>query len=81
MLRNAKGSPVQMKDENGKSLYEYVKLEHPKLCSSDFWAERGGQHSYGNMQDEFYEAISVRYGPSAAKSAPTKGTQPSTNGR
>ena len=62
VLRNAKGSPVQMKDENGKSLYEYVKLEHPKLCSSDFWAERGGQHSYGNMQDEFYEAISVRYG-------------------
>ena len=62
VLRNAKGSPVQMKDENGKSLYEYVKLEQPKLCSSDFWAERGGQHSYGNMQDEFYEAISVRYG-------------------
>ena len=62
VLRNAKGSPVQTKDENGKSLYEYVKLEHPKLCSSDFWAERGGQHSYGNMQDEFYEAISVRYG-------------------
>ena len=62
VLRNEKGSPVQMKDENGKSVYEYVKLEHPKLCSSDFWAERGGQHSYGNMQDEFYEAISVRYG-------------------
>ena len=62
VLRNAKGSPVQMKDENSKSVYEYVKLEQPKLCSSDFWAERGGQHSYGNMQDEFYEAISVRYG-------------------
>lgn len=62
VLRNAKGSPVQKKDENGKSVYEYVKLEQPKLCSSDFWAERGGQHSYGNMQDEFYEAISVRYG-------------------
>lgn len=62
VLRNEKGSPVQMKDEYGKSVYEYVKLEQPKLCSSDFWAERGGQHSYGNMQDEFYEAISVRYG-------------------
>ena len=62
VLRNERGSPVQMKDKNGKSLYEYVKLERPKLCSSDFWAKRGGQHSYGNMQDEFYEAISVRYG-------------------
>ena len=62
VLRNNKGSPIQKKDENGKSVYDYVKLEQPKLCSSDFWAERGGQHSYGNMQDEFYEAISVRYG-------------------
>ena len=37
-------------------------LEQPKLCSSDFWAERGGQHSYGNMQDEFYDRVSLRYG-------------------
>mgnify|MGYP005803548301 CR=1 FL=1 len=58
----AEGRIYQMRDENGKSVYEYVKLEQPKLCSSDFWAERGGQHSYGNMQDAFYEAISMRYG-------------------
>ncbi len=62
VLRNEKGSPVQAKDEYGKSIYEYVKLDKPKLCSSDFWAERGGQLSYGNMQDEFYDTISVRYG-------------------
>lgn len=60
--RNAKGSPVQKKDEHGKSVYEYVSLEQPKLCSSDFWTERGGQLSYGNMQDRFYEQISVHYG-------------------
>ena len=62
VLRNEKGSPVQAKDERGKSIYEYVKLDKPKLCSSDFWAERGGQLSYGNMQDEFYDTVSVRYG-------------------
>ncbi len=62
VLRNEKGSPVQAKDERGKSVYEYVKLDKPKLCSSDFWAERGGQLSYGNMQDEFYSTVSIRYG-------------------
>ena len=62
MKRNAKGSPIQKKDEHGKSVYEYVELEQPKLCSSDFWAERGGQLSFGNMQDNFYEQVSVHYG-------------------
>lgn len=60
--RNEKGSPIQKKDEHGKSVYEYVPLEQPKLCSSDFWGERGGQLSYGNMQDRFYEQISTHYG-------------------
>ncbi len=62
VLRNEKGSPIQKKDERGKSVYEYVPLEQPKLCSSDFWSERGGQLSYGNMQDSFHEQIGVHYG-------------------
>lgn len=61
VLRNEKGSPIQKKDEHGKSVYEYVRLEQPKLCSSDFWGERGGQLSYGNMQDSFHEQIGIRY--------------------
>lgn len=60
--RNEKGSPIQKKDEHGKSVYEYVSLEQPKLCSSDFWSERGGQLSYGNLQDSFNEQIGIRYG-------------------
>ncbi len=62
VMRNKKGSPIQKKDERGKSVYEFIPLEQPKLCSSDFWGERGGQLSYGNMQDEFYEQVSVHYG-------------------
>lgn len=62
VLRNEKGSPIQKKDEHGKSVYEYVELEQPKLCSSDFWGERGGQLSYGNLQDSFHEQIGVQYG-------------------
>lgn len=61
ILRNAKGSPVQEK-KNGKSVYEFVDLRQPKICSSDFWEQRGGQLSYGNLQDAFYDEGSVRYG-------------------
>ena len=62
VLRNAKGSPVQEKDKNGKSLYERVLLEQPKICSSEFWEQRGAQSSFGNLQDEFHEQVARYYG-------------------
>lgn len=62
VLRNVKGSPVQAKDKDGKSLYERVLLEQPKICSSEFWEQRGAQISYGNLQDEFHEQVAWRYG-------------------
>ena len=49
VLRNAKGSPVQAKDKNGKSLYERTRLEQPKICSSEFWEQRGAQASLPNI--------------------------------
>ena len=62
VLRNEKGSPVQAKDKNGKSLYERVLLEQPKICSSEFWEQRGAQGSFGNLQDEFHEQVARYYG-------------------
>ena len=62
VLRNAKGSPVQAKDKSGKSLYERVLLEQPKICSSEFWEQRGAQGSFGNLQDEFHEQVARYYG-------------------
>lgn len=61
-LRNAKGSPVQAKDSNGKSIFTSAKLKRPKVCSSEFWEQRGAQISYGNLQDEFYEQVARYYG-------------------
>ena len=43
-------------------MYEYVTLEHPKICSSDFWEMRGSQLSFGNLQDSFQEQVGWRYG-------------------
>lgn len=62
VLRNEKGSPIQAKDKSGKSLYERTQLEQPKICSSEFWEQRGAQISYGNLQDEFHEQVAWRYG-------------------
>ena len=62
VLRNEKGSPVQAKDKNGKSLYERTQLEQPKVCSSEFWEQRGAQASFGNLQDEFHEQVARYYG-------------------
>lgn len=62
VLRNEKGSPVQAKDINGKGKFEYKSLPQPKICSSDFWEQRGGQISFGNLQDDFYEQVAIRYG-------------------
>ena len=62
VLRNEKGSPVQEKDKNGKSLYERTQLEQPKICSSEFWEQRGAQGSFGNLQDEFHEQVARYYG-------------------
>ena len=62
VLRNEKGSPIQAKDKSGKSLYERVLLEQPKICSSEFWEQRGAQSSFGNLQDEFHEQVAWYYG-------------------
>ena len=61
-LRNAKGSPVQAKDSSGKGIFTSAKLKRPKVCSSEFWEQRGAQISYGNLQDEFHEQVAWRYG-------------------
>ena len=62
VLRNEKGSPVQEKDKNGRSLYERTQLEQPKICSSEFWEQRGAQSSFANLQDEYQEQVTRYYG-------------------
>lgn len=63
VLRNAKGSPVQAKGPDGKTLYRQVEdPDAPKLSRSEFWRLRGGQNSYARMQDSFHEQIGSRYG-------------------
>ena len=63
VLRSERGTPIQAKDENGKTLYNQVENENsPKLARSEFWRVRGGQNSYSQMQDRFHEQIGKQYG-------------------
>lgn len=63
VLRTATGSPIQAKDESGKTIYRQVEnTDSPKLARSEFWRVRGAQHSYRQMQDRFQEDIGKRYG-------------------
>lgn len=63
VLRSERGTPIQAKDENGKTLYKQVENESsPKLARSEFWRVRGGQNSYSQMQDRFHEQIGKQYG-------------------
>ena len=62
VLRTEKGTPIQAKDENGKILYEqHEDLTAPKLSRTEFWRVRGGQSSYRQMQDRFYQSVGKDY--------------------
>jgi vacuolar-type H+-ATPase subunit H len=59
--RKENGTPIQAKDENGKTRFEQVNGV-PKVSKSDFWRLRGGKDSYRRMQDSFHEVIGKAYG-------------------
>lgn len=61
VLRSERGTPIQAKDENGKTLFEEIKGV-PKVARADFWRERGGKNSYTKLQDTFYEKLGKGYG-------------------
>ena len=62
VLRNAKGSPVQLRDEKGKIVYRIVEdHEAPKLSRTEMWRVRGGQTSYSQMQDRYHKEVGQKY--------------------
>ena len=67
--RNEYGSKLQMTDEFDEPLYKERKdLNNPLLCHSEFWKQRGGLTSYSDLQEDFYERISNRYGAKRGES-------------
>ena len=62
VLRTSKGSPVQAKDRNGKTIYKQVVNDTPKLSRTEFWRNKGGKNSYHYLQNSFHREIGQAYG-------------------
>lgn len=61
--KNEYGSKLQRTDEFGEPLYcEKISTENPLLCHSEFWKQRGGLTGYSDLQEDFYQSVSKRYG-------------------
>ncbi len=67
--KNDYGTLLQLTDENGEPLYrEKENFDSPLLCRTEFWKQRGGLTSYSDLQEDFYEKISKRYGAKRGES-------------
>jgi len=67
--KNERGTNLQQTNEFGEPLYrERLDIDNPLLCHTEFWKQRGGLTSYSDLQEDFYETISKRYGAKRGES-------------
>ena len=67
--KNEYGTKLQQTNDNGEPLYrDRLDIDNPLLCHTEFWKQRGGKTSYSDLQEDFYEQISKRYGAERGKS-------------
>ena len=67
--KSEQGNRLQQYDEFGEPLYRHCcDIDRPRLSSSEFWKARGGLTSYSDLQEDFYNKISSRYGAERGKS-------------
>lgn len=61
---------MQLRDSDGEPIYYDIQSNtKPLLCHSGFWKQRGGLISYSELQEEFYNKISRRYGAERGESS------------
>lgn len=67
--RNESGTRLQLRDEFDEPLYRYhCEIDKPRLSSTEFWKKRGGLTSFSDLQEDFYNKISSRYGAERGES-------------
>lgn len=58
-----RGHRLQQYDEYGEPVYCHrCEIDEPRLSSSEFWKVRGGLTSYSDLQEDFFNKISGKYG-------------------
>ena len=67
--KNEIGNLLQLRDEFDEPLYRYhCEIDKPRLSSTEFWKKRGGLTSFSDLQEDFYNKISSRYGAERGES-------------
>ena len=68
-IKSGHGNKRQLHDEDGTPMYrQRVEIGNPRLSHSEFWKARGGLTSYSDLQEDFYEKISKKYGAGRVES-------------
>ena len=61
--KSERGNKLQLRDELDEPLYTlHTDIDAPRLSSTEFWKRRGGQTSYSDLQEDFFQKISSRFG-------------------
>ena len=61
--KSERGHRLQQYDEYGEPVYCHrCEIDEPRLSSSAFWKARGGLTSYSDLQEDFFNKISCKYG-------------------
>ncbi len=61
--KSEQGNKLQRYDESGEPVYRnYCDIDRPRLSSSEFWKARGGLTSFSDLQEDFFNKISCKYG-------------------
>ena len=67
--KSEQGNKLQLRDEYGEPIYNSrCDIDAPRLSSTEFWKTRGGQTSFSDLQEDFYNKISSRYGAERGES-------------
>lgn len=67
--KNERGTKQQQCSEHGEPLYTpHTDINRPRLSSTEFWKQRGGLTSYSDLQEDFFNKISCKYGAVRGKS-------------
>ena len=61
--KSERGHRLQQYDAYGEPVYcSRCEIDEPRLSSSAFWKNRGGLTSYSDLQEDFFNKISCKYG-------------------
>ena len=61
--KSERGNRLQLRDEFDDPLYRYhCEIDAPRLSSTEFWKKRGGLTSFSDLQEDFFNKISCKYG-------------------